>query len=838
LVNGIPVQPPYAQMSGIFFLLKRPMGRALSVGVVGDRMQQRRHHGLIPNKRLISTVAIIFGLACAALTAEPTPLATLKAIHALTNADAGKHLPVEFEATVSYFRGYENLMFVEDEGLPIYVRIASNLALASGDRVLIRGTTQGSFRPIVIADSVTLVRHGTPPTPEPATFEELIRAQHDSMRVTVHAVVRAADLVVSATAPVRSARLQLLTDAGHFEANLDCDDVNALQDLLDAEVEITGVAAGKFDNKMQQAGVVLYVSSLADIEVLKRAGANPWSLPVTPMDRVLVDYHMRDLTPRIRVQGIITYYEPGAAIVLEDGSKSLWIETNTRDPLQIGDQADAIGFPDAHNRLLTLTDGEIQDSHIFRPITPQSETWRQLGFWSTNKPDGHQNDLVSIEGQVVTQVREASQDEYVLDSDGRLFTAIYRHPRATGAVSPMVQIPLGSKVRVTGICTVENAKTINPGEEVPFNILLRSFDDLTVIARPSWLNVSNMIRVAIALVLIVIAVGIWGVTLNRKVRSQTAALAKRIESEAAFERRVAQLEHKRSRILEDINGSRPLAEILEEIMELVSFALNDAPCWCEVTHGARLGDFQTLAEGLRVVRADIDARSGPPLGALFAALDSAALPATPEEFVHENEALTVGAKLASLAIETRRLYSDLLHRSEFDQLTDIHNRFSLGKRLGEQIEEARLNAGIFGLVYIDLDGFKQVNDIYGHHIGDLCLQEVVQRMKQQLRSHDLLARLGGDEFAVLLPKVPNRAGVEEIVQRLEHAFDSPLMLEGHMLQSSASFGIALYPEDGATEDSLLNTADTAMYAAKNSRKLGAGKTAESTSAEPATESRT
>jgi diguanylate cyclase (GGDEF)-like protein len=111
-------------------------------------------------------------------------------------------------------------------------------------------------------------------------------------------------------------------------------------------------------------------------------------------------------------------------------------------------------------------------------------------------------------------------------------------------------------------------------------------------------------------------------------------------------------------------------------------------------------------------------------------------------------------------------------------------------------------------------------------------------MKQQLRSHDLLARLGGDEFAVLLPKVPNRAGVEEIVQRLEHAFDSPLMLEGHMLQSSASFGIALYPEDGATEDSLLNTADTAMYAAKNSRKLGAGKTAESTSAEPATESRT
>jgi diguanylate cyclase (GGDEF)-like protein len=67
-------------------------------------------------------------------------------------------------------------------------------------------------------------------------------------------------------------------------------------------------------------------------------------------------------------------------------------------------------------------------------------------------------------------------------------------------------------------------------------------------------------------------------------------------------------------------------------------------------------------------------------------------------------------------------------------------------------------------------------------------------MKQQLRSHDLLARLGGDEFAVLLPMVRNRADVEEIAQRLEHCFNSPLILEGHTLQGSASFGIALYPE--------------------------------------------
>jgi diguanylate cyclase (GGDEF)-like protein len=149
-----------------------------------------------------------------------------------------------------------------------------------------------------------------------------------------------------------------------------------------------------------------------------------------------------------------------------------------------------------------------------------------------------------------------------------------------------------------------------------------------------------------------------------------------------------------------------------------------------------------------------------------------------------------------------------------------------------QIEEARATAGIFGLIYVDLDGFKQVNDLYGHHIGDLYLQEVAQRMKQQLRSHDLLARLGGDEFAVLLPMVRNRAGVEEIAQRLEHSFNSPLTLEGQTLQGTASFGIALYPEDSATRDGLLSAADSAMYTAKNARRQAAAEATDGESPVP------
>jgi diguanylate cyclase (GGDEF)-like protein len=768
-------------------------------------------------KRLVPALGIILGCASAACTSTSATLTSLSAIHAVTNAEATRQtIPVAFQASVSYSRWYENLLFVQDGDSAIFVRAPEGTKLLPGDRILVRGKLLPSFRPLVLADSVTLLHHGAQPESLPVTFDELIRAQHDSRLVTMRAFVRAADLLASGPNLVRSARLQMITEGGHFEANLDSDDENALADLLDADVEITGAAAGKFDDKMQQTGITLYVSSLANIKVLKRAAANPWSLPVTAMDQVLAVYHMRDLTPRVHIQGTITYYQPGSAIVLQDGPKSLWIETHTREPLQIGDQADATGFPNAHERLLTLTDGEIHDSHIRAPITPQPATWHQLGYWSSNSPDGHLYDLVSIEGQVITEIREASQDEYVLSSDSRLFTAIYRHPPTSNLLPAMTQVPLGTMIRVTGICMIPETSSINPGEEVPFNILLRSFDDIAVVAEPSWLNNQNLIRLVFVLLLMVAGVGVWAAILNNKVRRQNAVLAARSDAEAARERRLAQLEQRRSRVLEDINGTRPLAEILEEITEMASFRLDGARCWSEVTDGARLGNYPPAPETLRVVSEPIPARVGPPLGTVFAGFPLGSLPGP-----QETEALSVAARLATLAIETRRVYTDLLHRSEFDLLTDINNRFSLEKHMDALIEDARLKAGIFGLIYIDLDEFKQVNDVYGHRVGDLYLQEVAMRMKGQLRAHDTLARLGGDEFAILVTVIRNRAAAEEIAHRIERCFDEPFAVEGYVLHGSASVGLAIYPEDGANRDSLLSASDAAMYVAKHTKKNAA-----------------
>ena len=754
-------------------------------------------------KRSVTTFVVVLACAMAAWAETPATLTSLRAIHALTNAEASQSIPVAFEGTVTYFRGYEHLLFVQDGDLAIFVFFTMDAKLAPGDRVLVKGTTRESFRPIIVSNDVAMLHHGALPKPLPVTFSDLILGQRDCVLVTIRGVIRAADLVASSTASVRSTTLQLLTDGGYVEAIVDGDDQDAANGMLDDEVEVTGTAGGEFDDKMQMTGIVLHVPTPAHIRILNRANTDSWALPVTPMNQILGGYRVSNLTPRIRVHGTITYYQSGSVVVLQSGDRSLWIRTRTDIPLRIGDMADATGFPDviladqarsANDGFLTLTHGEIKDSRVQAPVAPLPVTWRQLAV-SSDQGGGHHYDLVSIEGQVVTEAREGAQDEYVLVSDGHPFSAIYRHP--SGPFLEMKQIPLGSRVRVIGICTVHDSDPFNG--PVAFDILMRSFDDIAVVAKPSLLNVRNLMLLVGLLLAVVLAGGARGWMIERRVRRQTAALA--------------YIEKRRSRILEDINGSRPLAKIVEEITELVSFKLHGAPCWCQIADGAQLGNCPPKLTGLRIVENEIPARSGPALGVLFAAFDPLTKPSA-----IESEALLMAAGLAALAIETRRLYSDLTHRSEFDLLTDIHNRFSLDKHLDRQILEARQNAGIFGLIYIDLDKFKQVNDIYGHHVGDLYLQEAAIRMKRQIRPHDKLARFGGDEFAALISVARSRADVEEIALRLERCFDDPFFLEGYTLHGSASVGVALFPEDATSLDALLSVADAAMYAAKNTKR--------------------
>ena len=495
----------------------------------------------------------------------------------------------------------------------------------------------------------------------------------------------------------------------------------------------------------------------------------------------------------MRVSGTITYYQPGSALVLQDGTKSLWINTLFEKSLRLGGRVSVSGFPDVDNGSIILTQGEIQDSGLSSPIPPVPVTSKELSSGTRAL------ELVSIEGRLLMSLRQSAQDEYVVVSDRHLFSAIYRHPERNleTLLPPMKQVPLGSQVRITGICVLDRGEQFRGSQA--FNILLRSPDDIALVAGPSPLNVRNLILLVGILLTALVLIGARGWAIERRLRHKTAELA-----------RVAQW---RSQILEDINSSTSLVHTLGEIVQMVSFRLSGAPCWCTLADGTQVGNRPALSAGQGVIDYRIASRPGAPLGTISLAIGASA---KTEEL--EKDFLPTAAGLAFLAIETDRLHSDLRYRSEFDLLTDTHNRFSLEKRLDQLLESAKSGAFSFALIYIDLDGFKLVNDSYGHNVGDLYLREAVSRMKAQLRLGDMLARVGGDEFAVLVSRITHVDGAKEVVRRLQHCFDAPFDVDGRRVTGSASFGISICPHDGLTKDSVLKAADTAMYAAKAARR--------------------
>ena len=167
------------------------------------------------------------------------------------------------------------------------------------------------------------------------------------------------------------------------------------------------------------------------------------------------------------------------------------------------------------------------------------------------------------------------------------------------------------------------------------------------------------------------------------------------------------------------------------------------------------------------------------------------------------------------------LLEDQIRKSDYlayhDELTGLPNRRLLEDRLEQALARANRKGNKVAVLLLDLDHFKQVNDTFGHRIGDLTLQQVVTRLASRMRASDTLARSGGDEFTVI-SDVADAEGAQVLVSNLEMAFTVPFKMEGKLIHTGLSIGLALYPDDGRTPDELYAAADQAMYVSKRASR--------------------
>jgi diguanylate cyclase (GGDEF)-like protein len=169
---------------------------------------------------------------------------------------------------------------------------------------------------------------------------------------------------------------------------------------------------------------------------------------------------------------------------------------------------------------------------------------------------------------------------------------------------------------------------------------------------------------------------------------------------------------------------------------------------------------------------------------------------------------------AGTALQTSRLVDEITYRARHDDLTGLANRAVLTERIEEALDAATGNDRPVGLFFVDLDGFKVINDQRGHAAGDEVLRVVAERLSAAVRSADTVARLGGDEFAIVLSGISDEAEIDAAAQRVAEVFERPFLVDSETFGVGASIGRAIWPEDASEIEDLVRHADAAMYRAK------------------------
>jgi diguanylate cyclase (GGDEF)-like protein/PAS domain S-box-containing protein len=728
-------------------------------------------------------------------------LRTIHDVFLLTKAQAAQAYPIELDAVVTYSDPEWGLLFVQDATGTTFINVHGNITKFSlGSRIRITAfSSVGYVGPAIGLAKILVLGTGVLPNPEQLSVAKIDAGEGEAHRVVTEGILHPCDRDFNRVC------FRICDGQKALWIMVPEQEGPAEQSLIGAIVRVKGIVGRHEDEEHKRLGAQLYVNTLKEIEVETPPVPVSFSSSPTPIQSLRASDADQRFAGRIHLRGTVTWQSPGL-FSIEDDTGTVFVGTGKTAAVQTGSAVDAVGFPSHGPFGLELADSTVSLSAVqsnAANIAPLQLTAADVVKRSLN------GRRVRLKARLISQSANATEFVYQLEEGAQRFNAILLRSAATHDI---VGLSRDSVLEVTGVALIQSG---SPEWPESLLILIESPRDIVVRGGNGWLTLRRGLTIVGLMALCVIVPLIWVTSLRRTVRQQTAMIRARLESELHLETKYSRLFE---RNLAAVFSWRPDGTIVDCNLAFARMLGLEAR---EDLIGRSYWDFHVDPDHREQLTRDLqeEALSNREVslrrddGTTVHLLKNITPVHTAEGMLYETTAIDV-TQLRQNQAELQRARDAAVYESLNDPLTGLPNRKLLTDTLSSLLALARRESGMIALLYLDLDGFKLVNDSLGHAVGDGLLVQLAGRLRSSLRDGDMLARLGGDEFMVVMHGLHTREQAVLLAGTLLKAISNPFEVKGHQLAIGASIGISVFPEDATDAEELIQQADSAMFVGK------------------------
>jgi signal transduction histidine kinase/DNA-binding NarL/FixJ family response regulator len=446
-------------------------------------------------------------------------LTSVSQIRALSKGDANRGYPVRLKVVVTFFNVSETPaspntadlgtnLFVQDQSGGNWVGINSkSRKLRAGQLIELRGTTtQTDFAPDITNPRYRVLGTAPMPVPVRAEFGQLASMKLDSQWVEADGIIRSVDIWKG------DLRLGISMNGGRVIGYVPDYRGVVPNFLVDSKVHIRGVCGAIFNAKNQIRGIVLSIPQLSDVHIFEAGPADPFTLPMQPVNSVLRFTVAGTSGHRVRVHGVVTLQQPGRYLFIKGNDGDIRLESTQTTVARPGDEVDAVGFPVIGEYNPLLQEASFRITGHTKEASPLRLAGEQL------REGAHDNELVQVDAVLLDHTL-TPQRQILITKTGR--TLIHVESEGPRALSPLSKLDPGSWLRIVGICS---AATVGSADPDTVALLLRSEQDIVVLSRPRWWTFQRASWLMSAMIALIMAIAGWLMMLRRKVHEQTAEL--------------------------------------------------------------------------------------------------------------------------------------------------------------------------------------------------------------------------------------------------------------------------------------------------------------------------